>query len=107
MEKTLNILKPYFAYIIIGFMALMLFLLMLFWPNKEFPVKVGQIWECTMKVIPYARNIPQAEVVRTSYDSVYRIDEDGTIYYIENGTDSMFANLETFTFKSKMLKDRK
>ena len=106
MEKTLNILKSYFAYIITGFLALMLFLLMLLWPKKEFPVKVGQVWECTMKVIPFANNIPQAEVVRTSYDSVYGIDENGTIYYIQNGTDSMFANLETFTFNSRLYKGR-
>lgn len=100
-------LEPYCAFIIIGLLALMLLLWILLWPKKEFPVKVGQVWENRMEVIPFVDNIPQKAVMRTSYDSVYRIDEYGTIYYIENGVDSMSADLDVFTFKSKLFKDRK
>ena len=107
MKERLKKLGPYIAYIIIGFLALMLFLSVLLWPKKEFPVKVGQVWECTMEVIPYVDNVSQPEVMRTSYDSVYKIDENGAIYYIENGVDSMFADLETFKFKSRLIKERK
>lgn len=104
MKEKLSKLEPYAVFIIIGFLALMLFLSLILWPKKEFPVKVGQVWECTMEVVPFENNIPQPEVTKTSYDSVYRIDENGMIYYIQNGTDSLFATLETFTFKSKMVR---
>lgn len=104
MKETLVKLKPYYAYIIIGFLALMLVLSVLFWPKKEFPVKIGQVWECRMEVISFENNTPQGDVMVTNRDSVYRIDEFETIYYIENGTDSMNANLETFLYKSTRIK---
>lgn len=104
MKEKLEKLKPYCAFIIVGFLALMLALLIVFLPKKEYPVKVGQVWECRMEVTCFENNIPKGDFMVTYRDSVYRIDEFETIYYIENGNDSLYDNLETFLYKSTRIK---
>ena len=100
MDETLMKIKPRLPFVIIGLLVLAILFFILFWPKKEFPVKVGQVWKCTMEAIPFKDNRELEPVMVTSRDSIYRISEDGKISYIRNGTDSMEADLEIFMFNS-------
>lgn len=85
-------------------LAIIILATVFMWPKKEFPVRVGQVWESTQVVIPYVDNRAHKEVSVVYVDSVYRIDIDGKIYYIRNGADSLDSDLENFTYQSTIIR---
>jgi hypothetical protein len=92
------------GFTILILLAIIVMATVFMWPKKEFPVRVGQVWESTQFVIPYIDNRAQKEVSVVYVDSVYKIDIDGKIYYIRNGVDSLDSDLENFTYQSTIIK---
>lgn len=70
--------------------------------RKEFPVKVGQIWQKTMDVIPFKNNHPLKEVTVTYNHKVVDISSEGMIYYL-HGSDTLSIDLEGFIHNSTLV----
>lgn len=70
--------------------------------RKEFPVKVGQVWQKTISVIPFENNHALKEEEVTYNHKVIKISKDGIIYYL-HGSDTLNLNLEGFLHNATLI----